>query len=82
VFTMASDMFPKWAVGTVVGVGGMAGAVGGMFIAKITGWVLQTTGSYLTVFLIAGSAYLLALLVVHLLVPRMEPVTLASRPMA
>jgi ACS family hexuronate transporter-like MFS transporter len=82
VFTMASDMFPKWAVGTVVGVGGMAGAVGGMFIAKITGWVLQTTGSYLTVFLIAGSAYLLALLVVHLLVPRMEPATLASRPMA
>jgi ACS family hexuronate transporter-like MFS transporter len=53
-----------------------------MFIAKITGWVLQTTGSYVTVFLIAGSAYLLALLVVHLLVPRMEPVTLASRPMA
>ena len=82
VFTMTSDMFPKWAVGTVVGVGGMAGAVGGMFIAKITGWVLQTTGSYVTVFLIAGSAYLLALLIVHLLVPRMEPVTLASRPMA
>jgi ACS family hexuronate transporter-like MFS transporter len=80
VFTMTSDMFPKWAVGTVVGVGGMAGAVGGMFIAKITGWVLQATGSYLTVFLIAGSAYLFALLIVHLLVPRMEPVTLARQP--
>jgi ACS family hexuronate transporter-like MFS transporter len=79
---MTSDMFPKWAVGTVVGVGGMAGAVGGMFIAKITGWVLQATGSYLPVFLIAGSTYLLALLIVHLLVPRMEPATLAPRPTA
>jgi ACS family hexuronate transporter-like MFS transporter len=74
VFTMTSDMFPRKAVGSVVGLGGMAGAVGGMLIAKITGWVLQATGSYVTVFLIAGSAYLFALAVVHLLVPKMEPV--------
>jgi len=54
----------------------MAGAVGGMLIAKITGYVLQATGSYVPVFLIAASAYLLTLLVVHLIVPRLEPVTL------
>lgn len=73
VFTMTSDMFPRWAVGTVVGIGGMAGAVGGMFIATLTGFILQATGSYHVVFLIAGTTYLLALALVHLLVPKMEP---------
>jgi ACS family hexuronate transporter-like MFS transporter len=73
VYTLASDMFPRHAVGSVIGFAGMAGAVGGMFIAKITGYVLQATGSYVPVFLIAASAYLVTLLVVHLLVPRMEP---------
>jgi ACS family hexuronate transporter-like MFS transporter len=71
-------MFPRHAVGTVVGFGGMAGAVGGMSIAKLTGFILQTTGSYVPVFLIAGSAYLLALAIVHLLVPRMDPVALKT----
>jgi MFS transporter, ACS family, hexuronate transporter len=73
IFTTASDMFPRRAVGSVVGLGGMAGAVGGMLIAKVVGYVLQWTGSYLPVFLIAGSAYLLALLIFHLLAPRLEP---------
>lgn len=73
VFTMASDMFPRKAVGSVVGFGGMAGAVGGMLIAKLTGYILQATGSYVPVFLIAASAYLVALLFVHLIVPRLEP---------
>ena len=72
-FAMVSDMFPRWAVGTVVGVGGMAGMIGSMGIAEITGFVLQATGSYLIVFAIAGSAYLTALAVVQLLVPSMEP---------
>jgi MFS transporter, ACS family, hexuronate transporter len=76
VFTLTSDMFPRHAVGTVVGFGGMAGAVGGMLIAKLTGMILEKTGSYVPVFLIAGSTYLLALLVVHLLAPRLEPVDL------
>jgi ACS family hexuronate transporter-like MFS transporter len=70
VFTMTSDMFPRRAVGSIVGIGGMAGAVGGMLIAKIVGYVLEWTGSYLPIFIIAGSAYLTALLAVHLLVPR------------
>lgn len=80
VYTLASDMFPRQAVGSVIGFAGMAGAVGGMLIAKITGYVLQTTGSYVPVFLIAASAYLVTLLVVHLLVPRLEPVRLEVRP--
>lgn len=75
-FTLASDMFPRHAVATVVGFGGMAGAFGGMLIAKLTGYILETTGSYLPVFLIAGSTYLTALLMIHLLAPRLERVEL------
>ena len=73
VFTMTSDLFPRRAVGSVVGIGGMAGAVGGMLIAKVVGYVLQWTGSYLPIFIIAGSAYLIALLLIHLLAPRFIP---------
>jgi ACS family hexuronate transporter-like MFS transporter len=73
VYTLTSDMFPKQAIGSVVGFGGTAGAIGGMLIAKVTASVLQYTGSYVPVFIIAASAYLLALLVVHLLSPRLEP---------
>ena len=72
-FTLASDMFPQRAVGSVVGIGGFGGAVGGMCIATFTGWVLQVTGSYLPMFIIAGSVYLLALLLVHVLAPRLAP---------
>jgi ACS family hexuronate transporter-like MFS transporter len=78
VFTLTSDMFPRYAVGSVVGIGGLAGAVGGMLIAKFVGFLLQATGSYVPVFIMAGSAYLLALVVVHLLVPRLEPATLSG----
>jgi ACS family hexuronate transporter-like MFS transporter len=73
IFTLASDMFPKRAVGSVVGIGGFGGAVGGMVIATFTGFVLQLTGSYVPMFILAGSTYLIALLIIHLLVPRMEP---------
>lgn len=72
-YTLPSDMFPRKAVGAVIGIGGTLGAVGGMFMAKFTGWVLDTTGSYMPMFVIAGMTYLVALLVIHLLVPRMEP---------
>ena len=74
-FTTASDMFPRSAVGSVVGFGGMAGAIGGATMAVATGYILQSTGeNYQIVFTIAGTLYLLALLVIHLLVPRLEPV--------
>jgi MFS transporter, ACS family, hexuronate transporter len=72
-FTLASDMFPRRAVGSVVGLGGMAGAVGGMLIAKVTGYILQMTGSYTVVLMIAGVAYLVALAVVQILTPNLEP---------
>jgi MFS transporter, ACS family, aldohexuronate transporter len=75
-FTLASDMFPRQAVGSVVGFGGMAGAVGGMLIAQVTGHLLQWTGSYYAVFIVAGLAYLVALGTIHLLVPRVKPVAL------
>ena len=78
VFTLATDLFPRQAVGSVVGLGGMAGAVGGMLIAKVTGYVLQLTGSYVTVFMIAGAAYLTALAIVHLLSPKLEPARLGA----
>jgi ACS family hexuronate transporter-like MFS transporter len=73
-FTLTTDMFPRHAVGTVVGFGGMAGAIGGMLIAKLTGYILEATGSYVVVFFIAGSAYLTALAIIHLLAPRLAPV--------
>jgi len=76
VFTLASDMFPRRAVGSVIGFAGMVGAIGGMLIAKVTGYILQTTGSYALIFAIAASAYLVTLLAVHLIVPRLEPVRL------
>jgi MFS transporter, ACS family, aldohexuronate transporter len=75
-FTTTSDMFPRQAVGSVVGIGGMAGAVGGMMIARLVGEILQRTGSYVPIFIIAASAYLVALLVIHLLSPRLEPAKL------
>ena len=73
-FTLTSDTFPAQAVGSVVGMGGMAGAIGGMLIAKIVGYALQWTGSYMLPFLIAGFAYLLALATIHILSPKLEPV--------
>jgi MFS transporter, ACS family, hexuronate transporter len=76
IFTISSDMFPKQAVGSVVGIGGMFGAIGGMVIAPLVGYILQTTGSYVPIFIIAASAYLVALLIIHLLAPRLEPVTI------
>ena len=75
-FTTTSDMFPRHAVGSVVGIGGMAGAVGGMMIARLVGEILQRTGSYVPIFIIAASAYLAALLVFHLLSPKLEPANL------
>jgi ACS family hexuronate transporter-like MFS transporter len=75
-FTLVSDMFPKHAIGSVVGFGGMTGAVGGMLIAKLTGYILQATGSYVPIFLIAAFAYVVALSIIHLLVPKLDPAPL------
>ncbi len=76
IFTLTSDMFPKQAVGSVVGIGGMAGAVGGMLIAKVVGWILDATGSYVPIFAIAASTYLIALAIIHFMAPKLEPAKL------
>ena len=73
-YTFPSDVFPRQAVGTVVGIGGTAGAIGGMLMAKYAGWVLDGIGSYTPIFIVAGSVYILALIVVHSLSPRLKPV--------
>jgi len=70
-YTTASDMFPKQAVGSVVGIGGMAGALGAMGLLKLTGYILSHTGSYVVLFFIAASAYLIALALLHALAPRL-----------
>ena len=75
-FALTSDMFPSKAVASVVGMGGMAGAIGGMLIAKIIGYALQWTGSYMIPFLMAGSAYLVALALIQILSPKLEPAQL------
>jgi ACS family hexuronate transporter-like MFS transporter len=74
-FAMPADLFPRWALGSVVGIGGFAGALGGMLMAKSAGWILQSIGSYAPIFAFCGVAYLLALGVFHLINPRYLPVS-------
>jgi len=76
IFAMITDLYPRRAVATIAGMGGMAGAIGGILIAQATGWTLELTGSYWPIVIYAGLAYLLAATVIHLLVPRMEPAKL------
>jgi len=74
-FTTTSDMFPRRAVGSVVGIGGMAGALGGATMAVAIGYILQSTGqNFSIVFMMAGTLYLFALLLIHLLAPQLAPV--------
>ena len=83
IFTTVSDMFPKKAVGSVTGIGGMAGGLGGMVVAKIAGWLFDyykaegniVTG-YMIMFVACGFAYLLSWIIMHLLVPTMKTVKL------
>ncbi len=79
-FTLTSDMFPRKAVGSVVGIGGFCGAMGGFFLNLGAGRLRDMFGSYVAVFAIAGTAYLAALLIIHLLVPRLEPALIGDEP--
>jgi MFS transporter, ACS family, aldohexuronate transporter len=79
VFTLASDMFPKEDVGSVVGLGGAAGAVGGMIIAPVAGYTLQFTHSYVPLFFIAGVMHPLAIGLVQLLIPKIDSVGAPAR---
>jgi MFS transporter, ACS family, hexuronate transporter len=73
IYTLASDMFPRNAVASVVGFATMTGAISGMFVAKAVGYILQRTGSYVPVFVMAGLAYLVAFGFVQMLSPRLKP---------
>jgi ACS family hexuronate transporter-like MFS transporter len=75
-FTLTTDMFPRQVVGSVVGIGSMLGAVGGMFGATIGGFLLQSTGSYVSLFIFAGCAYLIAFTGIQLLSPKLKSITL------
>ncbi len=74
ILTTPSDMFPRTAVGSVTGIGGMAGSVGGFLLATFTGYILQITGSYASLFALAASAYLVALVIVVTLAPGLKKV--------
>jgi ACS family hexuronate transporter-like MFS transporter len=76
IFSLMSDIFPRKATGTVAGFGGFSGAIGGALIAYVVGKILQNTGpgGYTIPFAIAGSGYLTALLIIHLIVPKIKPV--------
>jgi ACS family hexuronate transporter-like MFS transporter len=69
-------MFPRKAVGSVVGIGGFFGAMGGFLMNLGAGWLKQNTGSYSIMFMIAGVTYVFALLIMHMLVPKLEPVNI------
>ena len=74
-FTLASDVFLKKATGSVVGIGGMIGGVASIIAFFALGRVLDSSGksAYLFAFLIAGCLYLVCLLIIHLIMPKMTP---------
>jgi ACS family hexuronate transporter-like MFS transporter len=76
IYTLTSDMFPRSAVASVVGFSTLLGTVSGMLISKTVGYILQSTGSYVPVFVLAGSAYLVALAFVQALTPQLKRVEL------
>jgi ACS family hexuronate transporter-like MFS transporter len=72
-YTFASDLFPKNVVASVTGIGGMFGAVGGILLALLAGRIITAFG-YLPMFAIASCSYLVALIIIHLVLPKLEPV--------
>jgi len=77
-FTLVSDLFPKQAVASVVGLGGMFGSITAMGFSASAGFILEKTGSYWWLFIVAGSAYLLALAIMQALIPDMRPAKVKS----
>ncbi len=76
IFTVVSDIYPKNAVGSMIGLSGFAGSVGGAFSATFVGLILEYTGSYFFIFLIAGSAYLIAWLILKIMIPKIRPINI------
>jgi ACS family hexuronate transporter-like MFS transporter len=82
IFTTVSDMFPKKAVASVTGIGGMAGGIGGVIISKVGGWLFDYYGSlghietgYTIMFAFCATAYVVAWLIMKALVPQFKPIT-------
>jgi len=83
IFTTVSDAFPKRAVSSVTGIGGMAGAVGGAFISYVAGAILQhyknlghIESGYVVMFAIAASAYLIAWIIMTIFAPKVKKVVI------
>jgi MFS transporter, ACS family, hexuronate transporter len=76
-FTLPSDMFPKAAVGSVIGIGGMSGAIGGVLLQLATGYIVKITNSYVPLFVVACVAYVLALAIIQQITPRLAPAQIA-----
>lgn len=76
-FTLPSDMFPKAAVGSVIGIGGMSGAIGGVLLQLATGYIVKITNSYVPMFVVACVAYVLALAIIQRITPRLAPAPIA-----
>ena len=72
VFTIASDIFPRNMVGSIISLAGLVSAIAGAFTATLIGIALQLTHSYTMVFLVAGSMYFLFLLLLRLMIPKIE----------
>lgn len=79
IYTVVSDIYPKNAVGTVIGMSGFGGAVFGAFSAAFVGWILQVTGSYTWIFVLASSTYLIAWLTLKVFIKRIEPIEISAR---
>jgi len=81
VYTLASDMFPPSAVASVSGIGGCAGAMGGVLFQWRIGRILDATGgNYASIFAVCGFAYVTAWTIIHFLAPRLEPARLMEEP--
>jgi ACS family hexuronate transporter-like MFS transporter len=76
IFTIVSDIFPKRALSSAVGICGFGGAAGGMLASTAVGFVLQATGSYLSIFALASVSYLAGLSIIHLMSPRLDAVNM------
>lgn len=76
IFTVVSDIFPKKAVATVVGLSGFTGAIGGALAASLVGLVLEVTNSYFLILSIAGFSYLIAWMILKFMIPKIEPIKL------
>jgi len=81
VYTLASDMFPRSAVASISGIGGFAGAMGGVLFQRATGRILDANGhDYTPIFLVCGLAYVTAWGIIQLLAPKLEPVRVKELP--